>query len=292
MNYIKSNLFKAKNKNRITRFFLRIYRNCFVLGDVRRPVYPFTVNLLYWKPSNGVENVGDALSKIIYSEMCKYYRLGKLTSRTYKLSCVGSVLNFISCDCVVWGSGFLSEDLANYVDGKEMHWDIRAVRGPRTRCVLLDKGYDCPSVYGDPVILLPLFYKPDVLTFKDKVVIIPHYSKFEEYNLKYKNVLCTKTNDWKNFVGEVCSASFVISASLHGIIIAESYGVPAVFLNDVEHDLFKYEDYYYSTGRRVFKIAKSVDDAMKIGAEALPDFSNIRMSLLSSFPVDLWKNEK
>lgn len=40
--------------------------------------------------------------------------------------------------------------------------DIRSVRGPVTRNILMDLGYDVPSVYGDPAILLPLFYNPIV----------------------------------------------------------------------------------------------------------------------------------
>ncbi len=33
--------------------------------------------------------------------------------------------------------------------------------------------------------------------------------------------------------------SLLLAHLLHGIILAESYGVPALFLNDIKHDLFK-----------------------------------------------------
>ena len=41
-------------------------------------------------------------------------------------------------------------------------------------------------------------------------------------------------------------AKLVISSSLHGIILAETYGIPAILLMDkVTNNMFKYNDYYY-----------------------------------------------
>lgn len=53
-------------KERVVRYMSR----WFVLGNPSRPIKPFTVNLLYWKPSTG-DNVGDLLSLIIYEQMLK-----------------------------------------------------------------------------------------------------------------------------------------------------------------------------------------------------------------------------
>lgn len=42
----------------------------------------------------------------------------------------------------------------------------------------------------------------------------------------------------------------VYSSSLHGIILAEAYGVPAVMFRSYDKSVdFKYLDYYASTGR-------------------------------------------
>ena len=43
-------------------------------------------------------------------------------------------------------------------------------------------------------------------------------------------------------------AKLVISSSLHGIILAETYGIPAILLMDkVTNNMFKYNNYYYNS---------------------------------------------
>ena len=40
----------------------------FIFGDLRRPIIPFKVNLLYWKPGNK-NNIGDYLSLILFNKI-------------------------------------------------------------------------------------------------------------------------------------------------------------------------------------------------------------------------------
>lgn len=60
--------------------------------------------------------------------------------------------------------------------------------------VLLKQGYICLDIYADPAILLSMFYNPKVEQI-NKVLIIPLYSKYNDYALKYDNVLDTRTRD-------------------------------------------------------------------------------------------------
>lgn len=43
---------------------------CFIFGNLRRPIIPFKVNLLYWKPGNK-NNIGDYLSLFYLIELLR-----------------------------------------------------------------------------------------------------------------------------------------------------------------------------------------------------------------------------
>ena len=75
----------------------------------------------------------------------------------------------------------------------------------------------------------------------------------------------------------------VISSSLHGLIVAEAFGIPARLLKmTMIEKLLKYQDYYESTGRPHFQYATSVQEALRMGGEP-PGHIDI-MPLLKSFP--------
>lgn len=60
-------------------------------------------------------------------------------------------------------------------------------------------------------------------------------------------------------------------------------------LNDHDMNLFKYRDYYYSTGRFEIPVARSVDEALTMTPPSVPELTKLQDSLLRVFPVDLWK---
>lgn len=85
------------------------------------------------------------------------------------------------------------------------------------------------------------------------------------------------------------SCDKILSASLHGIILAESYNIPAVFINDgVNDQIMKYIDWYYSTNRFDFRSAATVEQAIQIEPMELPNLDKMRENLLKTFPIDLW----
>lgn len=236
----------------------------FVFGSLKRPIIPFKVNLLYWRPKRG-DNVGDYLSKVVFDWSLDYFHLCNAPSfKTKRISVIGSVLSFIGGGkTTVWGTGLLDSIAVSAIlnPAKKVELDIRAVRGPLTRKALINGGVSCPEVYGDPAILMPLIYPAKRQVTLGKVLIIPHESRFLKYASKYPNVLNTYTQDYKGFIDEILSAEKVVSSSLHGIILAESYGVPSIFLNDYPGSIFKYDDYYLSTGRNEYPIANTIEEA-------------------------------
>ena len=73
---------------------------------------------------------------------------------------IGSVLgnlNKIYPDYYIWGSGCMFT-YENSVKNLSSLKNIFAVRGPKTRAVLLQAGVKCPEIYGDPGIFAPFIY--------------------------------------------------------------------------------------------------------------------------------------
>ena len=179
-------------------------------------------------------------------------------SRYTPIYAIGSVLHLIDTNnAIVWGTGLLSESFLPSVS----KLDIRAVRGPLTRKVLLSNGYDCPSIYGDPALLLPFFYNPPKIKKKFKLGIIPHYVDQDKSELeKFKNdesikiIRMSGYRRWKDIIDQILSCEFVASSSLHGIIIAEAYQIPNLWVEirepivSDEGRRFKFHDFFQSIG--------------------------------------------
>ncbi len=244
-----------------------------------------TVNLNY---CHDFKNLGDNISPVIVRYVLEINGLdiNQEINGTAHLYAIGSIITAGAQDCTIWGSGLLNTRILNRLSNRKL--DIRAVRGPLTRAVLIDRGFDVPEVYGDPAILMPYIYNPKVRK-KYSVSVITHVNEKVCLPDNSIHIIDIATNNYKKFIVEIKSSELVISSSLHGIIFAEVYGVRAVMLKP-ENDLFKYFDYYYSTMRFSFPIAETVEEALQVKPVMLPNFENMKKNLLKAFPVDLWTN--
>ena len=176
---------------------------------------------------------------------------------------MGSILPWaIDKNTIIWGSGTLSsqDPLWNTI---EKPLSVRAVRGPLTRQLLLSRGIDCPEVYGDPALLFPRFYSPNVEK-RYKFGVILHvstqansavYSKLNAIlggNMLIINL--KQFSSWNSFIDDICSCNTILSSSLHGIIIADAYEIPNAWISlDENHpdNNFKFKDYYLSVGKDI-----------------------------------------
>jgi len=290
MNTNKFNLwFKSITNNGIKNILMSLifpFRNRFMLFNVTNRAKRHQVNLNYWCESN---NLGDTLTPIIVNYMLSLQGIdpNKKVTTTKHLYAVGSVLTAGIQDCTVWGSGVLNSTITNRLRKRKL--DIRSVRGPFTRVVLQDYGYECPAVYGDPAILMTEIYQPQYIVQKYyKYGIVMH--KDQKQNVVDSDVLVIDicTADYKHFIDQILSVEKVISSSLHGIILAESYGVPAVLLKP-NVDILKYYDWYYSTERYTFPIAQTIGEAKDMTPIHLPNLKPIRQKLKEAFPYDLYE---
>ena len=162
----------------------------------------------------------------------------------------GSIVEYSRENCVIWGAGIMAR--SDHVSSKAM---FLAVRGPLTRDVALASGAECPEVYGDPALLLPRFYQPQNAR-RQGIGIIPHFSdkpRLMGHRFCSEDVrLIDIQSPVESFIEQVCSCEFVISSSLHGIIVSHAYGIPAAWIKfrDLPSgDDSKFLDYFMSIGR-------------------------------------------
>lgn len=270
--------------------FMRPFSNSFILLNPLDRAKNNRVNLGYWSES---PNLGDAISPVVVNHLLKSKGLSldtEIAGRRH-LYAVGSVITAGAQDCTVWGSGILNPKLLYRVSKRRL--DIRAVRGPVTRSLLMEYGYEVPSVYGDPAVFLPEIYSPTEVSKECRYGFVVHKdgsSRFSNAdNLKGGHkFIDIKTTDYRKFVDELVSVECVISTSLHGIILAESYGVPAILMMP-KRDFMKYEDWYEATNRATHPVALSLDEIESITPAPIPVLDEMRERLRASFPYDLFE---
>lgn len=225
------------------------------------------VNLYWWK---GTPNLGDALNKSLVEKISNKKVIWADSTSNFKYyMAVGSVLQLANPNTEVWGSGLISKHAKPLFKPNKIH----AVRGPLTRKILLDMGFECPKVYGDPAILLPRYFNINT-TKKYKIGIIPHFvDKFllpQQKDLPdYISVIDIETTDVISFLNAVCECEMIVSSSLHGIVIADAYGIPSsrvCFSNNISGGDFKFCDYSLSAGRKKYQatnlIGKKLDKSL------------------------------
>lgn len=247
-------------------------------------------------------NLGDVLAMPIINFMLdkKGIKADKVVKGRKHLFTVGSGGLRSFQNTTIWGTGIMYDGLKGYWFEKywyanHRHLDIRAVRGPLTREVFLRLGHQCPEVYGDPGILMPLIYQPDYSAVKRggrDYAIIPQYTTENEVRKYFTDdmIISMNTNDYKSVIDKIVSCKKVYSSSLHGIILAEAYGVPAVFFRGISAVVdFKYKDYYASTGRYDIPMANNLAEAFSFESPEIPNLSGLQKGLMEVFPYDLWE---
>jgi hypothetical protein len=200
--------------------------------------------LLNWCISN---NIGDALNVYLVKKITgKTPVYSPVGNRHKKYMCIGSILNHADRDTIVWGSG-----IANNQSDRISPCDIRAVRGPYTRNRALDCGVECPEVYGDPAAIMPMFYNPDIEK-QYELGVIPHYvNQVECIDYPSGGKLINVFDDPETFVNQLKACKKVLCSSLHGLVLAQAYGIPWGWFEGtvpLGGDGVKFWDFFYSVG--------------------------------------------
>jgi len=218
--------------------------------------------MIYARWYNQENNWGDALNPYLISKISgqeiKYIKGPGLD----KYLCIGSIMHYADRSCTIWGTGCISSKAAPVEKPKK----ICAVRGPLTRKRLLDLGYECPEIYGDPALLLPRYLKITPKPTHNLGVVCHYMDKDNDWIKKHANNKNIKIIDVQGgveqFAKDIISCKSIVSSSLHGIICGDAYGIPsywAEFSNKVVGGGFKFKDYFLSVNRPIVESIKLFD---------------------------------
>lgn len=230
------------------------------------------VNIIYWKYNYGLGNFGDELSHIITNTL-----LDKSKTKLYhnhrdknheSMVALGSYLHSGKEGDKIWGTGILD----NFKHSNLKKLKYYSVRGYKTLEKLENEKIDITNIkIGDPALILPHLYKPEINDkYKNKILIIPNHAKMNSYEKRMKEIK-DKDNDYvlidpcltniKTIIDGIYSSKFVISSSLHGLILSDAYNKPNVWMYEtMEYGDFKYFDYYSSIMIDKPDFIKNIDD--------------------------------
>lgn len=227
------------------------------------------INLYWWREE---PNFGDAASEYIISrlfgDVCwcmpqltlkkeiirllrciKYnrkYTLPDFRGYVYPwhkgLFAVGSILDFSNYKTIIWGSGF--REYESFFKGGRVY----AVRGKLSLAKIPKESQVGNVALGDPALLLPLIYRPR-LQNKYKVSIVPHFVEYDYFKATYGekyHIIDVRTNNVEFVIDEIVNSQYILSSSLHGLIVAHAYRIPALWIKHgwINSSEYKFMDYF------------------------------------------------
>lgn len=228
----------------------------YVSADSQNLVKLPPLKMYFW---TGVPNFGDQVGPWLGSKLTgrPIINVRDLSNSSNAIFGVGSIIGMVreqDQNCRIWGSGLITDrnsDVAIQRLKKANVKKITAVRGKITEKILLNSGLQVDPVYGDPALIFSKLYSPKEIHLNSKRVIVPHYIHYELFsslNLKDYHIVDVRSGVL-NVINEIANADIIISTSLHGLILAQSYDVPWIHLHlydgmTLSGDDFKFKDYF------------------------------------------------
>lgn len=219
-------------------------------------------------------NMGDLINPLIIKELfgCESKRhtyltcelsgigsgLGQFTMIGNPLEKIAKKISSIFYPSVnVWGTGFINSENGEKEVFFKKNMNFCAVRGELSKArveKIIGQKLDIPT--GDAGILADCLIK-EPITKKYKIGIIPHFKEqdhpiFEEMkNFYQESVIIDLKEEPVSVVRQIAECEVIISTSLHGLIVADSFNIPnqhIVVTDNMKGDGFKYKDYYSAYG--------------------------------------------
>jgi pyruvyltransferase len=227
------------------------------------------IGLYWWQgPERGSRsNYGDAISPLLV-QFATGTAVRYAPPRLADLVASGSLLGHVFADqwkrrlsrpfqpLVVWGTGSIQESDVLTRSGLK----VLAVRGELTRAALnLPEGLPL----GDPGLLLPRLLGESVRR-RIRWGIVPHYVDQESSSVRAlaaqnpdAHVIDVTNPDVLDTTRQIAECDFILSSSLHGLIVADAFGIPNVHASwgdRVHGGDWKFRDYASSVGRSLVTV--------------------------------------
>mgnify|MGYP001055320894 CR=1 FL=1 len=243
----------------------------------------------------GIQNFGDVITPHIVRKLSGMEPVLVL-DRGGRYLCSGSILPALKKGDIVWGSGVVIPDnLESVPDGVK----FCAVRGPLTRDLLMNKfGQDVPEIYGDPCLLIPKLFKMPMGT-REFIGIVPHGTEYAEITKPGKGILTKKhilidiTSGFEPVIQAINKCAYVVSSSLHALILADALGIPNVLAYFAHHEnmeqfSWKFHDYFLSVNRPLIP-PLDCTETINLSSLTYPGIAFDYSKFLSSCPFNFTK---
>jgi pyruvyltransferase len=244
----------------------------------------------WWNPAvaghSFRHNFGDDLFRHIAAKLLgNEPTWGGLDSKERLVFLGGSVLQFIRKGDICWGAGLRDGEKP---DARFSRVDVAACRGRLTEERLLPYLSGNRPVLGDPGILTAQLFPEWDSSKKHPVGFIPHFSDYEHFSsLNLPGPVIDPRQPAQIVVPQITECRTIVASSLHGLIVAESFNIPAVPVETSRvhpEPSFKYED-YYSVTNRSFSPLGNLSQAISAAETAeVPNHSVFCQQLLEAFP--------
>ena len=218
------------------------------------------------KTKRSLLNFGDELSPLIVRSITGR-RVRWSAPDEADLVAIGSIFELAARSAgtaAVWGTGLRADsDAASALRLLDNIGPILAVRGPSTRTAL--RLADATPL-GDPGLLATRLIDRK-RRHSDELIVVPHFTAWNSIHGRQQIAHLTSLGygivppslNPMDVIARIAQARFVLSSSLHGVVIAHALGVPTQLLTNsrtsVREPMWKYHDYFKSLGSSVNTLA-------------------------------------
>lgn len=177
----------------------------------------------------------------------------KAEKNPMKRSVKSLVCSHCAVECNTWGTGFLDDYSAKRTGLIRNKVNFMAVRGKLTQQTIETiLGKRINPILGDGGILAPMLFDKEIPK-EFEIGLIPHFREYQAkeitfFQKKYPQIhVIDLQADPIQVIREIASCEYIISSSLHGLILSDGFRIPNIRIKMTDAPLgtgFKFDDYY------------------------------------------------